>query len=93
MDASAPIVRDEVLRFGPQAQLTALLDNWSDYYIARTKAAIDGTWREESVWQGLKEGVVQLAPYGPGVDDATRTGDAARGPCRERPDHPGRAGP
>ena len=32
-------------RFAPKAQLTAIVDNWSDYYVARTKAVLDGTWK------------------------------------------------
>ena len=28
---------------------------------------IDGTWKTHNVWYGLKEGLVQMAPYGPAV--------------------------
>ena len=58
--------------FGPKAQLTAIVDNWTPYYIERTKAVLDGTWKTSSVWLGMKEGIVQIAPYGPGVTDAAR---------------------
>ena len=37
------------------------------YYVERTKAVIDGTWESHSVWHGLKEGIVEMAPYGPAV--------------------------
>jgi len=63
----------DMKQFGPNAQLTAIVNNWGDYYIQRTKAAMDGSWKEASVWEGLKEGIVQMAPYGPGVTDAART--------------------
>lgn len=53
--------------FAPKAHLTAIIDNWADYYIARTKAAMDGSWTSGDVWHGLKEGMVKIAPYGPGV--------------------------
>jgi basic membrane protein A and related proteins len=62
----------DMKQFGPNAHLTAIVDNWSDYYIARTQAAMDGSWKEASVWDGLKSGIVQIAPYGPGVTDAAR---------------------
>jgi basic membrane protein A len=62
----------DMREFGPKAQLTALMDNWSNYYIERAQAVIDGTWKTSSVWYGLKEGMVQLAPYGPGVTDTAR---------------------
>ena len=62
----------DMKQFGPNAQLSAIVNNWGDYYIARTKAAMDGSWKEQSVWEGLKDGIVQMAPYGPGVTDAAR---------------------
>jgi simple sugar transport system substrate-binding protein len=62
----------DMKQFGPNAQLSAIVNNWADYYIRRTRAAMDGSWKEQSVWEGLKDGIVQMAPYGPGVDDAAR---------------------
>ena len=53
--------------FAPKGQLTAIVDNWSPYYIERTQAVLDGTWQSQNVWHGLKEGMVQIAPYGPSV--------------------------
>ncbi len=58
--------------FGPDAQLTAIVDNWGPYYIERTKAVLNGTWKTQSVWLGMKEGLVEIAPYGPGVTPAAR---------------------
>jgi basic membrane protein A len=58
--------------FAPKAQLTAIVDEWSDYYIERAQAVIDGTWKTHSVWHGIKEGFVKIAPYGPGVTDPAR---------------------
>jgi len=53
--------------FAPKAQLTAIVDNWKDYYISRVKAAMDGTWESEDTWDGLKAGMVLMAPYGDAV--------------------------
>jgi len=50
-------------KFGPTAQLTAIIDNWNPYYVARTKAVIDGTWTSGNTWDGMKEGMVVLAPF------------------------------
>jgi simple sugar transport system substrate-binding protein len=57
---------------GPTAQLTSIVDNWAPYYIARVRAAIDGTWKTGSVWLGLKDGALVMAPWGPGVTPAAR---------------------
>ena len=43
--------------FAPNAQLTAIVDNWGPYYIERTKAVLDGSWKSQNVWCGLKEGM------------------------------------
>lgn len=47
----------------PKAQLTAIVDNWGPYYIARAQAVLDGTWESQSSWTGLKEGTVKMSPY------------------------------
>ncbi len=53
--------------FAPKAQLTAIVDNWKAYYISRVKAAMDGSWESIDTWDGLKEGMVLMAPYGDAV--------------------------
>jgi len=53
----------DMKNFAPKAHLTAIVDDWSQYYIDRTKLALDGKWVTGDVWGGLKEGMVKLAPY------------------------------
>ena len=53
--------------YAPKAQLTSIVDNWSNYYIERVKAVMDGTWKSGDAWYGLKQGMVELAPYGDAV--------------------------
>ena len=55
----------DMARFGPKAQLTAIVDNWAPYCIERVQAVLDGNWKTGSVWWGIKEGMVELAPWGP----------------------------
>lgn len=57
----------DVSRFGPNAQLTAIIDDWSPYYIARARAALKGKWKSEDTWGGIKSGMVAFAPYGAAV--------------------------
>jgi simple sugar transport system substrate-binding protein len=52
-----------MVSFGPKAQLTAIIDNWNAYYIRRTKAVLDGTWKSQDTWGGFKAGMVSMAPY------------------------------
>jgi basic membrane protein A len=49
--------------FGPNAHLTAIVDDWNPYYLKRVKAVLDGTWKSGAVWDGMKEGTVVMAPW------------------------------
>jgi len=53
----------DMMAFAPKAQLTAIVDNWDGYYVARARAVIDGSWTSGDTWGGLKTGMVELAPY------------------------------
>ena len=35
--------------YAPNAQLTAILDDWSSYYIQRTQDVMDGKWRSHII--------------------------------------------
>ncbi len=62
----------DMIRFAPKTQLTAIVDNWNDYYVARTKAVLDGTWKSEDTWGGLDSGMVKMAPYTNMPDDVKK---------------------
>lgn len=53
----------DMIKFGPTTQLTAIIDDWGPYYVKRTKAVMDGTWKQVDVWHGMDEGNVVMAPY------------------------------
>jgi simple sugar transport system substrate-binding protein len=53
----------DMSKFGPKAQLTAIINNWTPYYVERVKAALDGKWTSGDVWGGLNSHLVQMAPY------------------------------
>jgi simple sugar transport system substrate-binding protein len=57
---------------GPNVQLTAIIDNWAPYYIRRVQAALEGSWRTGTVWMGMKDGGVVMAPWGPGMTAPAR---------------------
>lgn len=53
----------DMSHFAPKAHMTSILDIWDHYYIQRTKAVMDGTWTSEDTWAGLKDGMLDMAPY------------------------------
>jgi basic membrane protein A len=65
----------EMIKFGPKAQLTSIIDNWGPYYIARVKAELDGTWKSEDTWDGLKQKMVVMAPYTNMPDDVKKAAE------------------
>jgi basic membrane protein A and related proteins len=62
----------EMIKFGPKAQLTSILDTWAPYYIARVKAEMDGTWKEQNIWGGLDTRMFEMAPYTNMSDDVKK---------------------
>ena len=53
----------DMLAFAPNAQLTAVIDDWGPYYVARTQAVLDGTWESMDTWDGLGPRMVVMADY------------------------------
>jgi basic membrane protein A and related proteins len=62
----------EMIKFGPKAQLTSIMDNWAPYYIDRVKAELDGKWTSEDTWGGLKSKMVVMAPFTNMPDDVKK---------------------
>jgi basic membrane protein A and related proteins len=62
----------DMIRFAPKATLTSIVDNWNDYYVARVKAALDGTWKSEDTWGGFAANMVNMAPFTNMPDDVKK---------------------
>ena len=58
--------------FAPDAWLTAPVWDWSDYYIERVEAVLDGSWESHNYYGTLADGIVGLAPYGKSVSAETK---------------------
>jgi len=53
----------DMIKFAPKTQLTAIIDDWSPYYVSRVQAVLDGTWKKSDTWGDMKSGMVKMAPY------------------------------
>ncbi|MBZ9654869.1 BMP family ABC transporter substrate-binding protein [Phyllobacterium lublinensis] len=62
----------DMIKFGPETQLTSIVDNWGPYYIERAKAVLDGSWKTHNVFEGMHEGLVVMAPYTNMPDDVKK---------------------
>ena len=56
----------------PDAQIAAVTHRWGDYYTARARAVLDGSWKSGAVWGGVKEGMIRVGDFGPKVPKAVQ---------------------
>jgi basic membrane lipoprotein Med (substrate-binding protein (PBP1-ABC) superfamily) len=59
-------------KFAPKSWLTGAVYNWGPYYLKRTEAAMNGTWKTGNYYGNLKDGFTKLAPFGKGVTAKTK---------------------
>ncbi|WP_068312708.1 BMP family ABC transporter substrate-binding protein [Pseudovibrio hongkongensis] len=52
----------DMAKFAPNSQVTSIVDDWAPYYIERVQAVLDGNWKAQDTWGGLKTGMVKLSP-------------------------------
>ena len=45
----------------PKANMTSPAWNWGPYYVSQIKAIKEGTWKSESYWGGLEDGIVDIS--------------------------------
>ena len=62
----------DMIKFGPHAQLTGIVENWGPYYVKRVQMALDGKWKSEDFWGGLDTKIVQMAPFTNVPDDVKK---------------------
>ena len=56
----------------PNASLTAAVWNWVPYYVDVIKQITDGKWKSGAYWGGMKDKLVDIAPYGKAVSEETK---------------------
>ncbi len=57
----------DMSKYGPKAHLTAATHVYGDFYTQTVQDALDGKWKSDSVWTGIKDGSIELAPINPVV--------------------------
>jgi simple sugar transport system substrate-binding protein len=53
----------DMIKFGPNAQLTSIIDDWAPYYVDRVGKALNGTWKSDDTWDGLAPGMAALSDF------------------------------
>jgi simple sugar transport system substrate-binding protein len=78
----------DMIKFGQKSQLTSIIDNWAPYYVERAKAMLDGKWKSEDTWGGLKSELVVMAPYTNMPDDVKALAQKTEGAIKDGSLHP-----
>ena len=53
--------QSDMRAFAPDAQLAAVTHHWGGHYTRVARAVLEGRWKPEPVWAGMKDGLVQLS--------------------------------
>lgn len=78
----------DMIKFGPKAQLTSIIDDWAPYYVERVGLALEGKWTTGAVWDGLDKGKVKMAPYTNMPDDVRKMAEATEAAIKSKALHP-----
>ena len=78
----------DMIKFGPKAQLTSIIDDWAPYYVERVGLALEGKWATGAVWDGLDKGKVKMAPYTNMPEDVKKMAEATEAAIKGKTLHP-----
>jgi basic membrane protein A len=62
----------DMRQFAPEANLTNPVWDWGPYYVKTVEAVKNGTWKSEDFYGTIKDGIVDLGPYGDMVPQDVR---------------------
>jgi len=78
----------DMIKFGPKAQLTSIIDDWAPYYVERVGLALEGKLATGAVWDGLDKGKVKMAPYTNMPEDVKKMAEATEAAIKGKTLHP-----
>ena len=62
----------DMTAYGPKAHLASSIINWGPYYIKAVHDQLDGTWKSDKSWWGVKEGAIDLVSIAEDVPAETK---------------------
>ena len=62
----------DMQRFAPKAQLVAVTHHWGDYFTTAARQVLDGTWKSDMTWGGLKADMARVEGFGEFVPQEVR---------------------
>jgi basic membrane protein A len=68
----------DMRKVAPDAQVAAVTHHWGEYYVQRTKAVLDGTWKSGNLWGGVRDRMVRIEGFGTKVPKTVQEEALAR---------------
>ncbi|MGY2576000.1 BMP family ABC transporter substrate-binding protein [Vibrio sp. C8] len=62
----------DMSHFAPKAHMFSVRDHWAPHYIKTVQAVMDGTWKPEDYWGGLKDELLQIVAINPSLPEAIK---------------------
>ena len=62
-------------KYAPTMCKTSTEDEWGPFYTQSAQAVLDGNWKPDDEYWGMKEGAIQMAPISHVPDDVKAAGD------------------
>ncbi len=67
----------DMIQFAPEPRLSSIIDNWGPYYIRRVGEAMEGTWEQSDVWEGIDDGMVVIGEMTEAIPEEVRASATA----------------
>ena len=59
----------DMSEYAPLPRVSSIIDDWGPYYVARTKAVMDGNWETVQTWDGIGPGMVGIGEISDAVPE------------------------
>jgi simple sugar transport system substrate-binding protein len=63
----------DMKKYAPTSQLSGDITDWSTYYTRTVENVLAGKGIGPNIWDGIKDGMIKIAPYNEAVPQAVRT--------------------
>lgn len=63
----------DMSHFAPKAHMFSVRDHWAPHYIKTVQAVMDGNWKPEDYWGGLKDELLQIVAINPSLPEEIKT--------------------
>lgn len=57
----------DMSHYAPKSHMFSVRDHWAPHYIDSVKAVMNGTWKSQDYWGGLKDNVLQIVSINPAL--------------------------